>query len=62
MKMILLVVVLFGTDVTMVPMGTMTECLAAARHVATTADQGNVAKKPRWWSVECKRVDVWMNS
>lgn len=50
MKMILLAVVLFGTDVTMVRMETMAECLAAARRVAPTADQGNTAKRPRWRS------------
>ncbi|MGI9510854.1 MAG: hypothetical protein ACR2QJ_16050 [Geminicoccaceae bacterium] len=61
MAMIVLVVVLFGTDVTIRPMGSMTECLDAARLVAETADRGNVMKQANWWSVECKRLDYWMS-
>lgn len=62
MKIVVLVVVIFGTDVTMTRMATMDECLDNARRVATAADWGNVDKTPRTWSVECKRLGVWMNS
>ncbi|MGI9434492.1 MAG: hypothetical protein ACR2Q4_06650 [Geminicoccaceae bacterium] len=62
MMTVVLVVVLFGTDVTMKPMETMEQCLENARRVATVADWGNVDKTPRRWSVECKRMKIWLNS
>lgn len=62
MNIVVLVVIIFGTDVTMTPMETMDECLDNARRVATVADWGNVDKTPRKWSVECKRLDIWLNS
>ena len=62
MNIIVLVVIIFGTDVTMTPMETMDECLDNARRVATVADWGNVDSTPRKWSVECKRLDIWLNS
>jgi hypothetical protein len=62
MTMVFLVVIIFGTDVSMTPMQTMAECLDNARRVATVADWGNVDKAPRKWSVECKRLDIWLNS
>lgn len=62
MNMVVLVVIILGTDVTMTPMETMAECLDNARRVATVADWGNVSHKPRQWSVECKHMDIWLNS
>ena len=62
MSMVVLVVIIFGTDITMTPMETMDECLDNARLVATVADFGNVEKAPRRWSVECKHMDIWLNS
>lgn len=62
MSMVFLVVIVFGTDVTMTPMETMAECLDNARRVATVADWGNVTGEPRAWSVECKRTEIWLNS
>ena len=60
--MVFLVVVIFGTDVTMTPMENMAACLDNARRVAVVADQGNVSGEARKWSVECKRLDIWLNS
>ena len=62
MSMVVLVVIIFGTDITMTPMETMEECLDNARRVATVADWGNAGKEPRKWSVECKHLDIWLNS
>ena len=62
MNMVVLVVILFGTDVSMTPMATMAECLDNARRVAAVADLGNLAGEPRAWSVECKHMDIWLNS
>ncbi|MGI9491598.1 MAG: hypothetical protein ACR2QF_04270 [Geminicoccaceae bacterium] len=62
MTMVVLVVIVLGTDVSMTPMATMDECLDNARRVAEVADWGNATNEPRAWSVECKRMDIWLNS
>ena len=62
MNIVVLVVIIFGTDVTMTPMENMDECLDNARRVATVADWGNVDNSPRKCSVQCKRLDIWLNT
>jgi len=62
MSMVVLAVIVLGTDISMTPTATMDKCLDNARRVATVADWGNAAKEPRAWSVECKHMDIWINS